>query len=119
MIFKRVDIEAEILRRINEKSRLVQPFNVLVNPTADVPEQQKLTLVVLHPQYRADVNNIAENHQNICRTNLPRKRVIANASIETTILFLGPTDYVRGPAGCGDKRLPGLQENQRGLQFPT
>ena len=45
------DIETDIIRRLNEKSRGIQLFNVLVNPSEDIPEQQKPTLVILHPKY--------------------------------------------------------------------
>jgi predicted AAA+ superfamily ATPase len=89
---KSPEIEAEILRRINEKSRLVQPFNVLVNPTGDVPEQQKLTLVVLNPQYHADGNNIAENTKTYV-AQLATKKGNSERIYRNTILFLAPSDY--------------------------
>jgi hypothetical protein len=44
------DIETDIIRRLNEKSKGIQLFNVLVDPTEEIiPEQQKPTLVILHP----------------------------------------------------------------------
>ena len=67
------DIEAEILKRINEKSRAVQPFNFLVNPSGDVPEQTKLTLVILNPQYRADVTGIEKNTEEYISASPPKK----------------------------------------------
>ncbi len=86
------DVEAEILRRINEKTKLVQPFNVLVNPTGDVPEQQRLTLIVLHPQYRAEANNIADNTKAFV-AQLATKKGKGDRIYRNTILFLAPSDY--------------------------
>ena len=86
------DIEAEILRRINEKSRYVQPFNVLVNPTGDVPEQPKLTLVILSPQHRADGNNIADNTKRYVE-QIATKKGNSERIYRNTMLFLAPSDY--------------------------
>jgi len=87
-----VDIEAEILRRVNEKSRSVQPFNVLVNPAGDVPEQQKLTLVILSPQHRADINNIADNTKKYVE-QIATKKGNSERIYRNTMLFLAPSDY--------------------------
>lgn len=48
---KKEEFDAEILKRINSKINNVNTFNVLVNPSEDVPEQQKPTLIILGPQY--------------------------------------------------------------------
>jgi predicted AAA+ superfamily ATPase len=48
---KTPDISAEIIKRVTEKSRTVQLFNTLVNPSEDIPEQMKPTLVILSPKY--------------------------------------------------------------------
>lgn len=86
------DIEAEILRRINEKSRLVQPFNILVHPTGDVPEQQKLTLVVLNPQFHADEAGIAENTRRYIE-QIATKKGASERIYRNTMLFLGVTNF--------------------------
>lgn len=86
------DIEAEIIRRINEKSRYVQPFNVLVHPIGDVPEQQKLTLVVLNPQFHADENRIAENTRKYIE-QIATKKGNSERIYRNTMLFLGVTNY--------------------------
>lgn len=86
------DIEAEILRRINEKSRLVQPFNVLVNPVGDVPEQTKLSLVVLSPQHRADSNNVADNTKKYVE-QIATKKGGSERIYRNTMLFLAPSEY--------------------------
>ncbi|MDQ3918877.1 MAG: DUF499 domain-containing protein [Acidobacteriota bacterium] len=91
---KTSEIEAEILRRINEKSHYVQPFNVLVNPSGDVPEQTKLTLVVLGPQHRADGNNIADNTKKFIE-QIATKKGNSERIYRNTMLFLAPSEYGR------------------------
>lgn len=86
------DIEAEILKRINEKSRLVDKFNVLVHPTGDVPEQQKLTLVILNPQFHADENAIGENTKKYIE-QIATKKGNSERIYRNTMLFLGVTNY--------------------------
>lgn len=89
---KTPDIEAEILRRINEKSRFVQPFNVLVSPAGDVPEQMKLTLVVLSPHHRADNTNIADSTKKYIE-QIATKKGNSERIYRNTMLFLAPSDY--------------------------
>lgn len=52
------DITAEIINRLQQKSKNVQHFNVLVNPTDDIPEQLKPTLLILSPIHLAKSNGI-------------------------------------------------------------
>ncbi|MBA4124439.1 MAG: DUF499 domain-containing protein [Acidobacteria bacterium] len=86
------DCEAEIMRRINEKSRSVQPFNVLVHPTGDVPEQQKLTLVVLNPQFHADESSPAENTRKYIE-QIATKKGNSERIYRNTMLFLGVANH--------------------------
>lgn len=86
------DIEAEILKRINEKSRLINKFNILVHPVGDVPEQQKLTLVVLNPQFHADESSIAENTRKYIE-QIATKKGSSERIYRNTLLFLGVTNY--------------------------
>lgn len=84
------EIEAEILKRLNDKSKLVQAFNTLVNPTGDVPEQTKLTLILLHPQYQADESKVADNTQKYIE-QIATKKGNSERIYRNTILFLGAT----------------------------
>lgn len=45
------EVNSEILRRLKNSVSFIHEINVLVCPTADVPEQRSLTMVILHPQY--------------------------------------------------------------------
>ena len=55
---KSEDITAEIVQRLQHKSRYIQGFNVLVNPAEDIPEQLKPTLLILSPNHLANPNGI-------------------------------------------------------------
>lgn len=89
---KNADIEAEILERINRKSRLVANFNILVHPTGDVPEQQKLMLVILNPSFHADENAVAENTKKYIE-QIATKKGNSERIYRNTMLFLGVTNY--------------------------
>lgn len=52
------DITAEIINRLQQKTKNVQLFNVLVNPSDDIPEQLKPTLLILSPVHLAKSNGI-------------------------------------------------------------
>jgi len=53
------DIEAEIIKRIKDRTnRGVELFNVIVDPSEDIPEQTKPTLVILGPQHLANPTTI-------------------------------------------------------------
>lgn len=52
------DITTEIINRLHQKTRNVQLFNVLVNPSEDIPEQLKPTLLILSPVHMAQSNGI-------------------------------------------------------------
>lgn len=86
------DVVAEVLKRLDEKSRLIQPFHVLVNPTGDVPEQTKLTLVILHPEYRADANRIPPKTNKFIE-QIATKKGNSERIYRNTMLFLAASEY--------------------------
>ena len=92
---KTIDADAEILKRINEKSRAVQVFNVLVNPAEDVPEQQKLTLIIFHPRYLAGMNGIGKETKEVIQ-KLATKKGNSERIYRNTILFLMASEVAIG-----------------------
>jgi hypothetical protein len=84
---KTADITAEILRRISEKSKMVQLFNILVNPSEDIPEQLKLTLVILGPTFLANPDEISVNTKAVIE-KLATKKGNSDRIYRNTILFL-------------------------------
>jgi predicted AAA+ superfamily ATPase len=55
---KNPEIENEIVRRIIIKTGSIRLFNVLVNPSDEIPEQTKPTLIILGPKHKANVTEI-------------------------------------------------------------
>lgn len=84
---KETEVHAEILRRISDKTARVQGFNVLVDPAFDIPEQTRPTLVILHPQYNANPDNINGKTRPIIK-QLSTKRGNADRVFRNTMLFL-------------------------------
>jgi hypothetical protein len=84
---KTPDITAEILRRVIEKSRGIQLFNTLVNPSEDIPEQMKPTLVILSPQYLANPNEVNGKTKPIIE-KLATKKGNSERIYRNTMLFL-------------------------------
>lgn len=92
---KTVDADAEILKRIGEKSRNVTAFNVLVNPAEDVPEQQKLTLIILRPNYISGLNGINKETKDVMQ-KLATKKGNSERIYRNTILFLAASEVAIG-----------------------
>lgn len=45
------EISAEIVKMLQESTRLVSELKILVNPSTEVPEQKQLTLAIMRPEY--------------------------------------------------------------------
>lgn len=84
---KNPDISAEIIKRVIEKSKAVQLFNTLVNPSEDVPEQMKPTLVILSPKYLANPNEVNGTTKPIIE-KLATKKGNSERVYRNTMLFL-------------------------------
>ena len=82
------DIIAEILKRISDKTKFVQTFNTLVNPSEDIPEQMKPTLVILSPKFLANPNEISGNTKTLIE-KLATKKGNSERIYRNTMLFLG------------------------------
>ena len=90
------DIYAEILKRLKEKTNnRIQLFNVLVDPSEDIPEQVKPTLVILHPKHTAS----ADGPNNTTKTLIEKiatKKGNTERIYRNTILFLVASDGASG-----------------------
>ena len=78
---------AEIIRRVTEKARMVQLFNVLINPSEDIPEQMKPTLVILSPKYLANPNDVNGTTKTVIE-KLATKKGNSERIYRNTMLFL-------------------------------
>jgi hypothetical protein len=84
---KRPDIEAEIITRIKEREKYIQLFNVLIDPSADIPEQMKPTLIILSPKYTANPDTINGTTKPLIE-KLSTKKGNSDRIYRNTILFL-------------------------------
>lgn len=84
---KAPDITAEILKRVTDKTRNIHLFNTLVNPSEDIPEQMKPTLVVLSPKFLASPNEVNGNTKPVIE-KLATKKGNSERIYRNTMLFL-------------------------------
>lgn len=84
---KSQDIDAEIIKRIREKERAIQLFNVLTDPSTEIPEQQRPTLIILSPKYQANPNTINGKVKPIVE-KIATKKGNSERIYRNTILFL-------------------------------
>ena len=84
---KTTDIDAEILKRLSEQARRVTAFNTLVDPSEEVPEQQKLTLILLPPHLRANPDSITGNVKGLIE-RIATKKGNSERIYRNTMLFL-------------------------------
>ena len=94
---KQPDIYAEILKRIKEKtnSSRIHLFNVLVDPSEEIPEQMKPTLVILHPK-NASTNEGPNEQTKALIEKISTKKGSGNRIYRNTILFLTALDSASG-----------------------
>ncbi|MBX7052699.1 MAG: DUF499 domain-containing protein [Flavobacteriales bacterium] len=86
------DIESEILKRIKDKtSRGIELFHALVDPSEDIPEQQRPTLVILSPKYLANPGKINGNTLPLIE-KLATKKGNSERVYRNTMLFLVCTE---------------------------
>jgi len=80
-------VHGEIVTRLKVKVGNVSPFNVLVDPSGDIPEQTKPTIVILGPRYRANPQTINSNTRPVIE-KIAGKRGNIERIYRNTIIFL-------------------------------
>ncbi len=81
------EVTAEIVKRIEEKRKLIQFFNVLVNPSEDIPEQMKPTLIILSPNHLANPNQVNGQTKPLIE-RIATKKGNSERIYRNTLLFL-------------------------------
>jgi len=84
---KSEDIIAEILKRIKEKTNAISFPKIITDPSEDIPEQTKPTLVILSPKYLAKPNEVNGITKPIIE-KLATKKGNSERIYRNTILFL-------------------------------
>ncbi len=93
---KQEDIYGEVLKRVKEKtSNRVQLFNMLVDPSEDIPEQSKPTLVILHPKYTASNDSLNTDTKKLIE-KISTKKGNSDRIYRNTILFLIASEGASG-----------------------
>ena len=95
------ETNADILRRLSQAKGRVNSMNVLVNPTADVPEQRRLTLIIMHPA----INKGNEKELEKAVKSIALTRGNSNRTVKNTILYLA----------CSEQGLASLTDKIKGL----
>ena len=112
------DIEAEILKRLNAQTSNIELFGrALVDPSNDIPEQQKPTLVILSPKYRSNQTEINTNVNRLIE-KISTKKGATDRIYRNTLLFLVCNEigfsqlssYVRDYLACN--KIKGDYANQ-------
>ena len=85
------EIESEIIRRINARKAGIHFFNMLVSPSEDVPEQQKVTLIILSPGLTVKMDEVNGGTRKYIE-KLATKRGTNERIYRNTILFLVATE---------------------------
>ena len=80
-------IESEILRRLNNSLHSNGMFNILIAPSGEVPEQRKLSIVVMHPKYAVPIGSLTPALENAVKT-IALKRGNSDRVNRNTILYL-------------------------------
>ncbi len=88
---KTAEIENEILRRISIRTNSVYLFNILVNPSDEIPEQTKPTLIILNPKFQANINEVNGKTGEMIK-KLATKKGNGERVYRNTILFLVCTE---------------------------
>ncbi|NEW78740.1 MAG: ATP-binding protein [Gelidibacter sp.] len=93
---KQEDIYAEVLKRLKEKTNnRIQLFNVLVDPSEDIPEQVKPTLIILHPKNTATNEGPSSRSKDLIE-KIATKKGNSERIYRNTILFLIASDGASG-----------------------
>jgi len=80
-------VKGEIVSRLKEKMMNIGSFTVLVDPSEDIPEQTKPTLVILGPRYRVNPSNINSTTRPVIE-RIATKRGNIERVYRNTIIFL-------------------------------
>ncbi len=89
------EINSEIIKRLKDKTRNVALFNVLVDPSNELPEQMKPTLIVLNPKNASPSDSLKTETRSIIQT-IASKKGSSERIYRNTILFLVPQDSSLG-----------------------
>jgi predicted AAA+ superfamily ATPase len=89
------DVLADILKRLTESANAVHGFHALVNPSEDIPEQTRPTLVILSPDYAVNPHDLNGKTRALIE-KLAAKKGHSDRMYRNTMLFLVCSDMGLG-----------------------
>lgn len=89
------EIDAEILSHLNKSKQFISSINVLIAPNSDVPEQKKLTLVVLPPNLAIPAGGDIPFSVKKYIEDIAFKRGTSDRVYRNTIFYLASTERGR------------------------
>ncbi|MBY5960245.1 DUF499 domain-containing protein [Membranicola marinus] len=84
-------IESEIIKILEDKSRRVSKFKLIVNPQGDIPELKSPTLIILHPALYKNGNRRFESEIE----NLALRKGNSDRIYRNTLLFVSVSNHGR------------------------
>lgn len=81
------EVEAEIERRVKQRTDGITAFKIMVNPGDEIPEQTRPALIILHPRYSANPAVVNGNTKPIIE-KIATKKGNSERKYRNTILFL-------------------------------
>jgi len=110
---KSQDIDAEIIRLTKQRiSNRMELFNVLVDPSDDLPEQLKPTLIILSPKHFANQQEISKPTAKLIE-KLATKKGNSERIYRNTILFLLCSEMGIGKLQSDTRELLACQKISR------
>jgi hypothetical protein len=89
------EVFSEILRRLQTKGAAVRSFEVLIAPTADIPERNRLTLLVMHPKHAVANESLNGEAKKLIEKHATKKGN-SERTFRNMMLFLLPTELGMG-----------------------
>lgn len=81
------NINAEIVKRIEHATRAVRNINFIVDPTDDIPEQKRLSIVILSPAYRSSLEQLTTKAESKIK-GIAAKKGNSDRQYKNTMLYL-------------------------------
>jgi hypothetical protein len=81
------NINAEIVKRLEKATRAVRNINFIVDPTDDIPEQKRLSIVILSPAYRSSLEQLTTKAERKIK-GIAAKKGNSDRQYKNTMLYL-------------------------------
>jgi hypothetical protein len=77
----------EVVRRLEQAARSVRDINFIIDPSADIPEQKRFSVVVLSPRYRSSLDQLTTRAKDKI-IDIAARKGNADRQYKNTMLYL-------------------------------